>query len=76
MALCRCISHPPQKRLNGKVYVSHVNPSGGEQTSSICGRNNCSLNGKIWLTVQEKIEYEHGTRIFSYATNSAKVAVV
>lgn len=73
MALSRCLeSHSPP---GGNNYVGYVRPVGYPNSSTICGRKDCKYDGVIWLTDNERNDYLSGERIFSYATNTAKVKV-
>ncbi len=71
MALCRCKNHRPPED-----YVDSVSPIGYPDTSSICGRPSCLEPGLIWLKNDERIKYQQGKRLFSFATNVTKVKVV
>lgn len=80
MALCRCKEKHSNPKGRAKDYVLSVEPLGyPENTSSICGikddKVNCTNPGLIWLTEDEKNEYNNGVRIFAYATNVCKVKV-
>ncbi len=70
MALCRCKNHrPPEK------YIESVLPCGYPETSSICGRPQCTEPGLIWLKRDEKEKYLTGQRIFAFDSNVTKVKV-
>lgn len=75
MALCRCKERHsnPQGRILD--YIISVEPIGYPNTSSICGRRDCENPGLIWLTKKEKVDYEKGERIFSFASAVSKVRV-
>jgi hypothetical protein len=72
MALCRC-----KVDLARPIYYTHyVEPVGYPETSSICGRNNCTEPGLIWLKEKEVIQFNLGERVFSYDHNCSKVKVL
>jgi hypothetical protein len=71
MALCRCLDiHAwPEGRI--AAYVAYALPVGYPDTSSICGR--CYEPGVIWLTKEEKKQYQAGTRIFAGPNNFVRM---
>jgi hypothetical protein len=75
MALCRCNEKHANPKGRKEEYVKSVKPLGYPETSSICGRINCSLPGFIWLTKNEYNKYLNNERVFTYSTNATKVKV-
>jgi len=76
MALSRCKVHENPQGRNGNEYVTNVEPINFPDTSSICGRNNCNNPGLIWLTKEEKKNYDDDKmRIFNFPNSATKVKV-
>jgi hypothetical protein len=73
MALCRCKNHRPISSKN--EYVHFVKPLNHGNDSMICGRNNCTNEGLIWLTKKELLEHNNGQRIMYFASAVCKVKV-
>lgn len=75
MALVRCEGcGPPRGRT--LTYVLAVHPVGYPNTAAICGRSECKQPGLVWLSEEEKAEYDRGQRIFSVPSAAVKVKVV
>jgi len=45
--LCRCKEHKPKNNRKNK-YTHTIEPIGYPETSSICGRNKCTISGLIY----------------------------
>lgn len=73
MAFARCENH--SSRGTKKSYVTFQIPIGYPNSAVICGRKECHVNVKVYLTQEEVNEYRQGQRIFSYDSNVAKVRV-
>lgn len=72
MALVRCDEHgPPRGRT--QTYVQAVHPLGYPETAAICGRQNCTQPGLLWLNKGDRKAYDSGERIFSVQTAAVKV---
>jgi hypothetical protein len=74
MALCRCLEKKhawPEGRT--AEYVAYVLPIGYPGTSSICGCRRCNKPAVIWLTEEEKNDYQKGKKIFHGPTYFVKV---
>jgi hypothetical protein len=72
MALCRCIEcGKPKGRIHR--YDRYARPIGFPDTSSICGRRNCTNPGVIWLDEGESDKYLSNQRIFCGPNNFAKM---
>jgi hypothetical protein len=72
MALVRCDEHgAPRGRT--QTYVQAVHPLGYPITAAICGRENCSNPGLLWLNEDDKKAYDNVERIFPVQTAAAKV---
>jgi hypothetical protein len=75
MALARCedcgVPDGRTKTYSGKRYF----PIGFPQSGVICGKPRCENSAIVWLTFEEENQYEKGLRIFTMASNTAKVKI-
>ena len=74
MALVRCEQHGHPKGRSAE-YIRSAEPIGYPDTAAICGLQGCDHPGLVWLTTDESQAYADEQRIFSLATNAAKIKV-
>ncbi len=73
MALVRCKKCGKPKGRTRK-YIRNVEPVGFPNTSSICGRKDCSNPGLVWLEAFEWRKYqEDNERIFEIPSRTVKI---
>ena len=74
MALVRCenCGHPKGRT---RKYIREVEPLNYPNTAAVCGRPDCKNPGKVWLEAHEWRQYQNGTRMFTFATNTTKIKV-
>jgi len=73
MAIVRCEIHPVKLAQATNKYAKRVKPLGYPATAAICGTQNCTKPGLIWLTEEELSEYNRGERYFRVKTFTVKV---
>jgi hypothetical protein len=76
MALGRCREcGKPKPRGRTHEYVAAAEPLGYFLTAAVCGSSGCERPALIWLTVEEKVAFDEGERVFGLSTPAIKVRV-
>ena len=75
MALVRCEGCGRPRRRT-RTYVLAVQPVGYPDTAAVCGRSECAQPGLVWLSEEEKVEYDRGQCIFSVPSAAVKIKVI
>ena len=75
MAIVRCNNHPVKLYRATNRYAMRAEPIGFPTTAAICGISGCTEPGLVWLTTEEKGQFNKGERFFNVKTFTIKVKI-